>query len=92
MSDMNVERIQQALREADRTQLAEYSKGAEKQRAAFLQQFPRERWARLKLTDYALGHDKNDDNVCRWIGAGVGPQVSLEHQRLTTAKRHYLGA
>ena len=24
-------------------------------------------------------------------GAGVGPQVSLEHQRLTTPKRHYLG-
>lgn len=67
MSEMNVERIQQALREADRTQLAEYSKGAEKQREAFLQQFPRERWARLKLTDYALGHDKNDDNVCRWM-------------------------
>lgn len=67
MSEPNVGAVREALKSADRTALAAFRAEAEAQRKAFLELFTRERWATMSLTDYALGHDQNDDNLCRWL-------------------------
>lgn len=64
---MSVTDIRAALRAADRKRLTEYGTEAEQQRASFMALFPRERWATMALTDYALGHDQNADNLCFWL-------------------------
>ncbi|GEM_PF-1426466 len=67
MSEPNISKVREALQSADRAVLADIRAEADAQRKAFLDLFPRERWATMSLTDYALGHDRNDDNLCRWL-------------------------
>ncbi|MDD2239573.1 MAG: AAA family ATPase [Kiritimatiellae bacterium] len=67
MIESNIGKVREVLHTADRSALATYRTEAEADRKAFLELFPRERWAAMSITDYALGQDENEENLCRWL-------------------------
>jgi hypothetical protein len=45
----------------------EHLTAAEEERTELLKRFPRSRWPKMAVTDYAIGQDDSSDTYCRWM-------------------------
>ena len=60
-------RLSEVIAKLDRSPTNPVAEGYQAQRAEIVKRFPRDKWPKMRLEDYALGQQAVEDTYCHWL-------------------------